>query len=209
LDGMNLRRQIMHSLVLCTSCGFLLPLFAASPVTADERDRQVLETVLLRLLIDSDFNMTRVTTNRTSIVLNVCTPEKTGMIRPEQMEHDVGEEHSIPKGVQRDLLRRNEKPGTYDSQLASFAGLKFDQRIVVTNVTAVLEGDRFGQAFEQAYPAARAWVEAWLPGYSKDGTRALVRAWIGPSDHGAVVTALLEKKGDKWRIRWQHLARFA
>jgi hypothetical protein len=152
--------------------------------------------------------MTRVSRKNATIVLNERTPEKTGMIRPEQMEHDIGKGHTIPGDVQNDLLRRNEKPGTYDSQLASFAALKFAQRVVVANVTAISQGDRFGRAFEQAHPTARAWVEAWLPGYSKDGTKAVVRAWIGPSDHGAVVTAFLEKRADKWVIKWHYLARF-
>src|SRR5258708_13616666 len=205
---MSTLREFGRVMTLCAWCGIVWALSAAPQIALDDRDRQVLETLLLRLLTDSDFNMTRVSSNSAIIVLNERTPEKTGMIRPEQMEHDIGKGHTIPGGVQSDLLRRNEKPGTYDSQLASFAALKFGQRVVVTNVTAISQRDRFSRAFEQAHPTALAWVEAWLPGYSKDGTQAVVRAWIGPSDHGAVVTAFLEKSGDKWGIKWHYFARF-
>ncbi len=208
LGDMNIFRQFSSFLVLGVYFGFVWPVPAASQLIPDDRDRQVLEVVLLRVLTDPDCDMTRISANGTTIVLNLRTPEKTGMIRREQMENDVGKGHPVPNGVQNDLLRRNEKPGTYDSQLASFAGLNFDQRVVITNVTAIVAGDRFGRAFTQAQPKARAWVEAWLPGYSKDGAHAIVRAWIGPSDHGAVITAFLEKKGDKWVIKWFQLTHF-
>ncbi len=187
----------------------VVPRIPGAPAVApDERDRQVLESLLLRLLTDSEFNMTRIAGDETTVVLNTQTPEKTGMIRPDQMAIDIGPGHSIPTGIQSDLRLRNEKPGSYESYRASFADLKFDRRIVVTNLMVLVRGDRFGRAFGQVHPGARAWVEAWLPGYSQDGTQAVVRAWIGPSDHGAVVTALLEKNGEKWQIKWHHLARF-
>ena len=208
LDDMNIFREFSSFLVLGICFGFVWPVLAAPLLVPDDRDRQVLETVLFRVLADPVCDMTRISTNGTTIVLNVRTPEKTGMIRREQMENDIGKGHSVPNGVQNDLLSRNEKPGTYDSQLASFASLKFDQRVVVTNLTAIVAGDGFGRAFTQAQPKARAWVEAWLPGYSKNGAQAIVRAWIGPSDHGAVITAFLEKNGDKWVIKWFHLAHF-
>ena len=64
-------------------------------------------------------------------------------------------------------------------------------------------------SFEDAHPKARGWLEAYLPGYSKDGTRAVVRAGVGPWAHAAMLTAVLEKRGDKWTVVWYYVARFA
>jgi hypothetical protein len=163
----------------------------------------------LHLLASADFDMTRVPKDGATIMLHSRTPEKTGMIKPEQMQHDIGEGHTIPEEIRRDLLRRNAQPGTYDSRAAPFGGLKLDQRIVVADLTGKLGGRSSSGAFEEAYPKARGWIEAYLPGYSKDGSRAVVRAWAGPSPHGAVVTAILEKSGDKWLVKWHYLAFFA
>lgn len=47
-----------------------------------------------------------------------------------------------------------------------------------------------------------------MPGFSKDGKRAIVRAGVGPWAHAAMLTAVLEKRDDKW-IVWYYVARFA
>ena len=71
-------------------------------------------------------------------------------------------------------------------------------------------GQRRGYgSFAAAYSKARGWLQAYLPGYSKDGARAIVRAGVGPSAHGAMLTALLEKSGDKWLVKWHYIARYA
>ena len=50
----------------------VLPVSGASP---DDRDRQVLETLLLHLLTDTKFDMTRVPTNGATIALHTRTPD--------------------------------------------------------------------------------------------------------------------------------------
>jgi hypothetical protein len=59
-----------------------------------------------------------------------------------------------------------------------------------------------------AHPKARGFLDAYLPGYSKDGTHAVVRAGVDPSAHGAMLTAVLEKRGDKWTVVWYYIAYF-
>ncbi len=216
----KMKFQLSLLLVLCSSSllwaqeisqsstSSIWPQLVAQAYSPGERDRQVLNTVLLHVLTDSESNMTRFSGANATVILHVQTPDKTGMIRPEQIAADVGKGHSVSADILSDLLHRNEKPGSYDSWLVSFAGLKFDKRIVLADLIALGKNDRTGLAFEHAYPTARAWIEAWLPGYSKDGTQAVARGWIGPSDHGAVFTAFLEKSGDKWLIKWHHLSRF-
>ena len=76
-------------------------------------------------------------------------------------------------------------------------------------LTDVWKQYRAYSALGAAHPKARGWVHAYLPGYSKDGSRAIVRAGVGPSAHGATLTALLEKRGDKWVVKWHYIAFYA
>jgi len=178
----------------------------------DDRDRQVLEAVLLRLLADPDFDMTRTSTNGALIVLHTCTPEKTGFLMSHQIHSDIGS-HTLPSDAEGDLRRRNTppnaKPDTYDSITAFYTNLTFKAQIVLADLTDRTAGRQSYGAFEKAHPNARGFARAYLPGYSKDGTRAVVRAGVGPSPHGAMVTALLEKVGDNWIVKWHHIAWYA
>jgi hypothetical protein len=168
-----------------------------------------LESLLLHLLADTNFDMTRASTNGAVIVLHTRTPEKTGFLTSDQVRSDIGS-HTLPSDAERDLRRRNTlpdaKPDTYDAITAFYTNLTFAAPIVVADLTDKTGGRRSYGAFEEAHPKARGFVRAYLPGYSKDGTRAVVRAGVGPSAHGAMVTALLEKSGDKWVVKWHHIA---
>lgn len=206
---MNALRQIRHIFLLCIACAFVSSVSAATP---DERDRQVLETLLLHLLADSKFDMTRVSTNGATIVLHTGTPEGTGFLMSHQIHAEI-RSRKLPSDAESDMRRRNTpadaKPDTYDSVAASYTNLTFAAGIVVTNLTEVWKGRRSFTSFEDAYPKARGWLKAYLPGYSQDGTRAIVRAGVGPWAHAAMLTAVLEKRGDKWTVVWYYVARFA
>ena len=166
LGHMSTFLHFRHFLLVCAALGSSLPVSAAAP---DERDRQVLETLMLHLLADSKFDMTRVTPKGGTIVLHSLTPERSGFL--------------------------------------SYKGLKFASSIVTANLSKVWKRRPFG-SFEGTYPKARGWLEAYLPGYSTDGTQAVVRAGVGPWVHGAMLTAVLAKRGDKWTVIWYHVAFF-
>ncbi len=206
---MNTLRQFAPVTLLCIAFSFISPVSGATASLPDERDRQVLESVLLRLLADSEFGRKRVPTNGAVIVLHTRTPEKTGFLMSHQIRSDIGS-HSLPSDAEADLRRRNTppdaKPDTYDAIAAFYTNLTFAAPIVVADLTDKTGGPRSFGAFEEAHPKARGFARAYLPGYSKDGTRAVVRASVGPSAHGAMVTALLEKRGDKWVVKWHHIA---
>lgn len=197
---------------VCIACASLLPARAATAVPPDRRDGQVLEALLRQLLADQKFDMTRVSTNGAVIVLHARTPEKTGFLQSHQMRSDVGG-HTLPSDAERDLRRRNSrpdaKPDTYEAVVASFTNLTFGAGIVVADLTDKFGGRHSYRAFEDVHPNARGWVEAYLPGYSNDGVHAVVRAGVGPSAHGAMVTALLEKSGETWHVKWHHIAWYA
>jgi len=202
---MNALRQFRHLFLICVASAFVLPVSAAPP---DERDRQVLETLLLHLLADAKFDMTRVSTNGATIFLDTRTPEKTGFLMSHQIRSEIGS-RKLPSDAESDLRKRNTpadaKPDTYDSVTAYYTNLTFAAEIVLTNLSEISKGTR---SLTDAHPKARGFLDAYLPGYSNDGTRALVRAGVKPSPHGAMLTAVLEKRGDKWRVVWYYVARF-
>jgi hypothetical protein len=209
---MNALRQFFAFALLGIALAIIPPASGATPIVPDDRDRQVLESLLLHLLGDTNFDMTRVSTNGARIVLDANTPEKTGFLMPHQIRGEI-DGRSLPSDAETDMRRRNTpadaKPDAYDSVKASYTNLTFAAGIVVTDLTEIWKQRRSFRSFEDAHPKARGWLEAYLPGYSKDGTRAVVRAGVGPWAHAAMLTAVLEKRGDKWVVAWYHVARFA
>jgi hypothetical protein len=199
-----------HCLIwFCAAVGFGSTTLAVVPTVPDERDRQVLETLMLHLLSDTNFDVTRVpATNGTSILLHVRTPDKTGFLMSQQIHGEIRNQ-TLPEDAENDMRRRNTpldaKPDTYDSVPVTYTNLTFAAGIVITNLN---ETWTQRNSFEQTHPKARGWLDAYLPGYSADGTRAVVRAGVGPWAHAAMLTAVLEKVGDKWVVKWYHVARF-
>ncbi|MCX6929728.1 MAG: hypothetical protein NT154_41925 [Verrucomicrobia bacterium] len=98
----------------------------ATPIVPDDRDRQVLESLLLHLLGDTSFDLTRVSTNGARIVLDANTPEKTGFLMPHQIRSEIGG-RSLPGDAEIDMRRRNTpadaKPDVYDSVKACYTNL--------------------------------------------------------------------------------------
>jgi len=205
---MNTLRKFSRLVLLGLACGFVLRVSGAPP---DPRDHQVLETLLLHLLSDPKFDMTRIATNGATIVLHWRAPEKTGFLRSDQIRTEI-KDRAWPGDAESDLRRRNTpaeaRPDTYDSVATYYTNLTFAPGIVVTNLAEIEKPGRSFLSFEKAHPNARGWLEAYLPGYSNDGTRAVVRAAVGPWAHAAMLTAVLEKRGDKWAVVWYHVARF-
>lgn len=187
---------------LCTS---------ASETVPTERDRQVLEVVLLHLRSDANFNLTRITNGAPTIILHAHTPEKTGFLGVGQVRADLRDQN-LPADVEDDMRARNTKPDarpdTYAAVPASYTNLTFSAGIVVTDLTGVWKNSRSFREFKEAHPDACGFVRAYLPGYSTDGNLAVVRATVGPTPHGASITALLEKVGTTWTVKWYKLARY-
>lgn len=205
---MNVLRKFRPLFLLCVASTLVVPVSAAPP---DERDRQVLETLLLHLLADPKFDMTRVSTNGATIVLDTRSPEKTGFLMSHQIRSEIGS-RTLPGGAERDLRKRNTpadaKPDTYVSVTAYYTNLPFAAGIVVTNLSEMPRGKRLMTSFADDLPKARGFLNAYLPGYSNDGTHAVVRAGVGPWAHAAMLTAVLERRGDNWIVVWYHVARF-
>lgn len=205
----------LPALVLCLACHFYLLPRAEAAVVPSEQDGEVLQALLLHLLGDPKFDLTSNPTNGAIIVLNARTPEKTGFIQEAQIQSDIRGFMLIGE-AESDLRRRNlasdPKADKYDAVEAYYTNLTFDARITVADLAKVASKGRARFAdleLIKAYPCARGFVTSFLPGYSKDGDAAVVRAFVGPWPHGATIRALLERDGKTWTVKWYRVARYA
>jgi hypothetical protein len=174
----------------------------ASGKRATDADRQVLETLLLEIATDPTFPPPA-TPEKPHIVLHRRTPK---MIEPVISASEVSYETGarvLPKDAWDDLVRRNAIRLDPRSREISYEGLAFDEMIQVGNAFPGPEPPFIGKTFEEVFPRARGWVEAWVPGFSKDGRTAVVRARIGPIEKRAMLTAILNRHGDKWAVTWK------
>lgn len=159
-------------------------------------DYKILDLVLLDLLDFKDFNEA-VYLKGTNIILSDRT---RGFLRFLESDHSDAQSHSkksyfIPADVRADLWQRNpEEP----VPLRGFE--PSSSKILMRDVTGLKQLEFFSK-----YRDSKGYVDVWLPGYSKDGQTAVLRAWFGPTPHGASATYMLAKKKGKWTIVWRRV----
>ena len=170
-----------------------------------QQDSLVMETVLLDLLGNEEFftDMSLYGGAENKIILDAKTGGDSFYLRQNQIEGELDEGQVISQDLGDELRRRNE----VGVPLEGFT--PDDPSILVRDLSALPDGTDFSEAFGKKFPNAKAWVEAWLPAYSKDGTTALVRFWFGPTPHGAAGTYMLIKEDGRWKVLWRSLAFFA
>jgi hypothetical protein len=211
--SVNLLRSLLYCGVLQISFSLVSVSRAATYVVPDQRDRDVLNSLLIHLCTDPAFDLTKVSTNDPQILLHFRTPEGTGFLTPGQIRSDL-RTNSLPIDAEDNLRKRNglnvENPGDYETVAALFGNVKFSAGIVVTNLHHWrIEPQILKTGFNKAFPNARGWVEVYLPGYSNDGNVAVVRAMVGPWAHAASLTALMEKRENGWFVKWFKIAYYA
>lgn len=186
---------------------------AATFIVPDQRDRDVLNSLLTHLCADVAFDLTKASTNDAQILLHYRTPEKTGFLLPSQIHADLGT-NSLPPDAESNLRKRNgltvENPGDYEAVAGLFGNVKFSSIVLVTNLHHWrIEREALKSGFAKSFPKARGWVEVYLPGYSANGRIAVVRAMVGPWAHAASLTALLERDENLWVVKWYKVAYYA
>ena len=168
---------------------------------ATDLDRQVLEALLLAVEADNDYPPPA-SADKKVIVLHRRTPK---LIEPVidtfRLNYDTGG-RVLPKDAWDDLVRRNTVRLDKHSREVSYEGLSFNPSIQVGNAFPGPEPPFLGKTFDEVFPQARGWVEAWVPGYSKDQKTAVVRANVGPTDKVATLTAILKLQEGKWAVVW-------
>ena len=217
---MNTLRPIRFSILLCLAPAFVFPALAAKPakpVAPTEQDRQVLEALLLHLLADRGADLLKfhhtAFANRATIVLHNHSPDYTGFLETNQIVCDI-HPRTLPGEAERDLRQRNtparSRARQRDSAAAPYTNLVFAPQILVTDLSRYSSGDwEWLKSFIEANPDAHGLFFAYLPGYTQDNNAAAVRALVGPSSHGATLTALLKKRDNKWVVEWYRFAFYA
>ena len=169
---------------------------------ASDLDRQVLQALLLTVRTDPGFPAPA-KNEKSAIVLHQRTPKLIDpIVNAAQLSYETGG-RVLPKDAWDDLVRRNLIRLSPDSRIISYEGLNFDSSIQVGNAFPGPEPPFLGKTFEDVFPQARGWVEAWVPGYSKDGKTAIVRARVGPTEKWATLTAIMKLQQGKWTVAWK------
>ena len=188
----------------CTQCAESpsdAPTESPKPTVGSD-DYQILEIVLTDLVGFKDFDPMVGEGKKTRIVLSIRTAGSDGTGGSPGFLGDGqlnGEGHDktpylIAADIRVDLWRRNPK------EPVSLAEFKPSSPLILL---ADLRGLRGFDGFSTKYPDARGYVVTWLPGFSKDGRAAVLRASFGPTAHGATLTYMLVKKGEHWEVVWR------
>lgn len=197
-------------LVVCN--GFLRTMYARQcsqryKVAAAYEDYMVLGTALKDLSSRTDIVGLRSQNQKaTLIVLAVNTVGESGMLDENQISSELKQDgFHISKDIGVSLRNRNIK-------VVSWRGMRQRTKFVaVEDLSKYPHGfaGEYWKAIQERYPNAKADVEAWLPGYSKDCTQAVVRFWFGPTAHGATATYMLIRQNKQWKIKWHEISYYA
>lgn len=164
-------------------------------------DAAVFDTVLADLLrwavFDNPFGHDSI---REKIVVHSASRPQTPTLKQRRIHSDT-QRRVLPRDAYKNLLKRNVRPVSLTDYHPT------DSRIIIDDASSVISSRRYMSVtvFSQRYPDAKGFVHLWRPGYSKDGSSALVRLRIAKSKkrEGAVVTYLLVKDEETWRVDWR------
>jgi len=192
-----------HQTTATTQAGALLD----GKALLTDVDRIVLEKALNDLLHFDDFTGVGIHDGpKPEIVLHTRTidQEFTQSIDNQTRSDIEGGFRWIPDDTYENLVERNPGAITLSPPLASTGS------IVVINLDEfwAKQATDSWDAFESAYPNAKGYVYARLPGYSIDGKTAVVRLHVGPSPHGETATYLLHRHSKGWIIKWRVLTHY-
>jgi hypothetical protein len=212
-SGLMSRLKAFHMVAILPICLFacaksIVPLVSKAPVdptmVANQgRDEQVMDAVLTHFLADHAKDAWTLGRRSGRVLLHLRNPDKMGIL--DQTAGDIGKRKLAP-GLLDALLKRNRGKG-WDSIPFSFQKFQLDPRVEIKDMELnrpLKPSGRLGQ-FEM-YEEYKGVFRAFAPGYSKDGQKAVVRAWVGPSAHGATVTYALELKNGKWTVLWREFS---
>lgn len=175
------------------------------PVRPSGQDEEILATLLSHLLDDPDEILKQRPWVGEMIVVHERTPKIGGYFLASHL-HKAADNRHLPVDAIESLQERNAVPESNASVHAVFTNLQVEKRVVVADLSEVWnERRRSSQRFTDEFPTARVWMVPYLPGYSKDGMTTLVRASVGPWPHPAMLTAVLQKDNDMWKVEWYHI----
>ena len=170
--------------------------------TLTAEDLKVIECAMVDMATYSgkDFELSYFS-KATKMILLDTTAGVVNEFTENQMNAELDERQAndIDLSMRKDLIRRNTTTITLSKGDFSNPRVKLQPKEAVASGFA-------GFDFEKS--DARGYASIYLPGYSSDGARAVLRFWFGPTPHGAAGTYLLEKKNGKWRVVWRDFAHY-
>lgn len=112
----------------------------------------------------------------------------------------VGQGWSVPDDARLDMVRRLEARETLPvAVLPDFAHVVDFERDPPNDIWD----------FQERHPEVRYWVTLLPPGYSADGTQAIICFHFGPTIHGSSAIYLLERRPGGWRVVRHHVIYYA
>jgi hypothetical protein len=119
-----------------------------------------------------------------------------------QLRNDLGVRTAEVEDLIADMAARNQV-STLMSDLVSSTST-----IQVVDLKSLSR--RLGWAgMKDLYPGMQQAVRAYRPGYSSDGTEALVRCHLFPTAHGTSAAYLLRRHEGVWQIVWKDVSLYA
>ena len=191
----------------CTSAGPQRAALAPSMQTAKKaepelsRDELVMNAALVDFLKDRDKEPWTIGSSTRGVVLHIRNPAKLGIL--DQTEGDIQGRKLSPELLKALRVRNTGK--NWVSVPFSYKGFRLNKRVTIKDLW-VGPKDSLNLTTFKGY---KGYFEAFAPGFSKDGERACVRAWVGPSSHGATVTYALELRKGIWKVLWREYSFYA
>lgn len=177
-----------------------------------DEDCAILELVARHVLQTGDFVWRQEDFGPNSqILIDSRSNGNAGFLSADQITGELGETgtRTISAPMIRSLGERNREIRPWDGLRSS------DGRVVAVDLSQfncdefATERDGEPPLLINAYPRMAVYIDAWRPGFSENGSEAVLRFMIGPGPHASACTYFLEKKQGKWHIKWWKYSYFA
>ncbi|MFZ4508167.1 MAG: hypothetical protein ACOYON_10790 [Fimbriimonas sp.] len=168
-------------------------------------DEEVIEAMLLDFLRDPAKEANILGRGMELVLMLPKSPGKMGMLYQDQFESEFGKK-GPPPALVRALYERNKGRKDPDAKVTDFSKMRLDKRIVLGEFSLGFRNKTDANAKLES--RAKGVFQCYAPGYSEDKKTALVRAWVGPSSHGAMATYVLERSANGWVIKWRQFSFF-
>jgi hypothetical protein len=207
----------LRLVTILIGCSLLATSPADSLAEQPRRDRAVVEAVATHLVSVEEFGEPPDSAKR-AVVLDARVPRENCPFLC--FDNSGSKGHSFSRAEVNALSRRNQSHEPRSWRIA--CSPCSDWLLVVPDLEKTLSQaaddpslgkDRFmatwwSNTFERAFPDAKGWIQAFLPGYSADGSEAVFLGSVGPSPHGSVVAAHLHITGNGWVVDRCDIAHF-
>jgi hypothetical protein len=178
-----------------------------------QRDHDVLQALMTAVLRDKNLNIN----GNESVLLCKLSPSRSGFLLCYPFLPSTVAGHKLPADAVSDFNARNDLYSDgqrhKDKSRFDYSSFKLPQGVVLTSI----EGSRLEGWLDipsgvkppgdeaPINPNGNSWFEAYVPGYSRDGSIAVVSGPFGPALGMATLDAVLKKRHGRWVMTWHRL----